>query len=124
MNWSRLIEVLIVVSLTSGGQLLFRYGMRGSNQAVQGFDKLIMYIVQTPILWLAIALYGLSTLLWLRLLSLYPVSAIYPMVAIGYVTVTIGGVLLLHENVTIQGWIALGIICFGTILLAAAPTQT
>ena len=61
-----------------------------------------MYIVQTPILWLAIALYGLSTLLWLRFLSLYPVSAIYPMVAIGYVTVTIGGVLLLHGDMLLS----------------------
>jgi drug/metabolite transporter (DMT)-like permease len=97
--------------------------MRNIGEVGGGLVGMIGHILQTPILWLAIGLYGFSTLLWLRVLSRYPVSAVYPMVAIGYLFVTIGGVLFLKEQVSVQAWIALAVICAGTLLLAAAPVQ-
>ena len=116
MNWSRLLEVLVVVVFTSSGQLLLRLGAR-SLQA-ENIGQLIQAILRTPILWLAVGLYGVSTLLWIRVLSRYPVGSVYPMVAVGYVLVTAGGVVFLGEKVPLQGWIALAVICFGTLLLA------
>jgi drug/metabolite transporter (DMT)-like permease len=124
MDFSKLLEVFIVVMFTSAGQLLLRTGMRDVKLLDAGFGKLITFIFQTPLLWLAIALYGVSTLLWLRVLAKYPVGSVYPMVAIGYVLVTVGGVLFLGERVPLQGWIALAIICFGTLLLATVPAPT
>jgi multidrug transporter EmrE-like cation transporter len=46
------------------------------------------------------------------------------MVAIGYVLVTVGGILFLGEKVPLQGWLALTVICVGTLLLATTPWQT
>ncbi|NWG18490.1 MAG: 4-amino-4-deoxy-L-arabinose transferase [Chloroflexi bacterium] len=124
MDWSRLLEVLVVVVFTSAGQLLLRAGARGLSEAGANLSSLITYVLQTPLLWLAVALYGVSTLLWIRVLSRYPVGSVYPMVAIGYVLVTTGGVLFLGEKVPLQGWIALAVICFGTVLLAMTPVQS
>lgn len=124
MDWGKLTEVLLVVVLTSSGQLLLRMAMRGGSAAIIGLGGLVQYLLQTPLLWLALGLYGVSTLLWMRVLSRYPVGAVYPMVAIGYVFVTMGGAVFLSERVPVQGWVALGIICFGTLLLAATPWQT
>lgn len=124
MDWSRLFEVLIVVLFTSAGQLLLRQGARGLNEAGADLNSLIGYILQTPLLWLAVVFYGISTLLWIRVLSRYPVGSVYPMVAIGYVLVTAGGVVFLGEKVPLQGWVALAVICFGTLLLAMTPVQS
>jgi multidrug transporter EmrE-like cation transporter len=121
MEWSKLLEVVIVVLFTSSGQLLLRMGMRDFQTANAGIGELVNFIIRTPMLWLAIGLYGVSTLLWMRVLSKYPVGSVYPMVAIGYVLVTTGGVLLLGEKVPVQGWIALAVICFGVLLLASTP---
>lgn len=123
MDWSKLLEVLLVVVLTSSGQLLLRVAMRGSGAAGDNLSGLVQHLFQTPVLWLALGLYGLSTLLWMRVLCRYPVGAVYPMVAIGYLFVTIGGLLFLGERVSVQAWLALAVICFGTLLLAAAPAQ-
>lgn len=119
MEWSRLIEVLVVVCFTSAGQLLLRLGAR--NLQADNIGQLIGVVLHAPLLWLAVGLYGISTLLWIRVLSRYPVGSVYPMVAIGYVLVTTGGVLFLGERVPLQGWIALAVICFGTLLLATTP---
>lgn len=123
MDFARIAEVIVVVLFTSAGQLLLRQGMRNIGEGANGLTDMIGHILQTPILWLAIGLYGFSTLLWLRVVSRYPVSAVYPMVAIGYIFVTIGGLIFLNERVSLQGWIALAVICAGTLLLAAAPAQ-
>lgn len=120
MDWSKLFEVVLVVLFTSSGQLLLRMGMRGLGTTNSGMGDLINFVIRTPSLWIAIGLYGISTLLWMRVLSKYPVGSVYPMVAIGYVLVTAGGVLL-GEKVPLQAWVALGIICLGVGLLAATP---
>lgn len=123
MDWTRLVEVLVVVMFTSAGQLLLRLGARGLDLSAGGVGSLVGTILRTPLLWLAIGLYGISTLLWIRVLSRYPVGSVYPMVAVGYVLVTAGGVMLLGERVPLQAWVALGIICAGVLLLAATPAQ-
>jgi multidrug transporter EmrE-like cation transporter len=124
MDWGKLLEVFQVVLFTSAGQLLLRLGMRGFEANASGLDQLIRYVLHTPSVWFAVGLYGVSTLLWMRVLTRYPVGAVYPMVAMGYVLVTIGGLLFLNEKVPLQGWLALMVICFGTLLLAATPWQS
>ena len=120
MDWGRLIEVGIVVIFTSAGQLLLRLAMRNGNSAVGNITQLVSYAIQTPTLWLGLGFYGVSTLLWMRVLSRYPVGSVYPMVAIGYILVTVGGVLFLDEHVPPQAWLALAVICAGTLLLASS----
>ncbi|MBZ0300212.1 MAG: hypothetical protein K8J31_10740 [Anaerolineae bacterium] len=122
MDWVRLFEVLIVVVFTSTGQLLLRAAMRSADLASGNLNQLVSYALHTPLLWLAVGVYGFATLLWMRVLSRYPVGAVYPMVAIGYVLVTLGGVLFLNERVPMQAWIALMLICAGTLLLATSST--
>jgi undecaprenyl phosphate-alpha-L-ara4N flippase subunit ArnE len=97
--------------------------MRNFGMTGDSLGQLIGFALRTPLLWLAIALYGFSTLLWMRVLARYPVGSVYPMVAIGYLLVTLGGTIFLGERVPLQGWVALTIICFGTLLLAATPWQ-
>jgi multidrug transporter EmrE-like cation transporter len=120
VDWTRLIEVIIVVLFTSTGQLLLRVAMRDADLTEGGLGGLIAYALQTPALWLGIAAYGASTLLWLRVLSRYPVGAVYPMVAIGYILVTLGGVVFLQERVPAQTWIGLGVICAGVLIMATS----
>jgi undecaprenyl phosphate-alpha-L-ara4N flippase subunit ArnE len=123
MDVSRLAEVLVVVVFTSVGQLLLRLGARGLDLSAGGIGDLVGTFLRAPLLWLAVGLYAISTLLWIRVLSRYPVGSVYPMVAVSYVLVTIGGAVLLGERVPLQAWLALAIICAGVLLLAATPVQ-
>ena len=123
MDWSKFLNIIIVVLFTSTGQLLMRSAMRTFNTE-GGFMMLLQYIIQTPLVWLALACYGVSTFLWLQILSRYPVGAVYPMVALGYVIVTLGGIMFLGERVPTQAWMALTFICIGTLLLGTVSWQT
>jgi multidrug transporter EmrE-like cation transporter len=116
-------EIFVVVLLTSSGQLLLRTVMRGVD-LTGGAGQLVSFALKTPLLWVALGLYGISTILWVRILSRFPVSSVYPMVALGYVLVTLGGVVFLNEKVPLQGWIALAVICLGVFLLATSSIQS
>jgi drug/metabolite transporter (DMT)-like permease len=123
IDFGKLIEVFVVVLFTSSGQLLLRTVMKDFDVS-SGFSELLNFAIKNPLLWVALGLYGISTLLWIRVLARFPVSSVYPMVAVGYVLVTLGGTLFLGERVPLQSWIALAIICFGVLLLANTSGQS
>ena len=51
-------------------------------------------------LWLGLACYGISVVLWLGALSRVPVSIAYPMLSIGYVVNAFAAALLFGEALT------------------------
>jgi drug/metabolite transporter (DMT)-like permease len=66
----------------------------------------------SPFIWLGLAIYGMSVLTWLWVLSKVDVSVAYPFVGISFI-LTVGiGALYLHEHVSPLRW-------FGTLLIVA-----
>jgi len=62
--------------------------------------------------------YAFSSLIWLTLASRYRLSLIYPMVAMGYVFVVLGSIVVFHDRPTVYTWVALTFIVIGVSLLA------
>lgn len=62
--------------------------------------------------------YATSLLIWLMALSRVNVSLAYPMLAIGYVINALAAQHFLNETISMQRWIALGVITLGVALLA------
>jgi drug/metabolite transporter (DMT)-like permease len=75
-------------------------------------------LLSVPWLWLALACYGLSVVVWLLGLSRVPVSQAYPLVSVGYV-VNVGLAWWLFAEVpNVQRVVGIAVIIFGVVLVA------
>ncbi|GLR25745.1 MULTISPECIES: SMR family transporter [Limnobacter] len=73
--------------------------------------------LQWPMI-LGLFCYGFSLLVWLMALSRTEVSLAYPMLSIGYVVNAFAAQYFLGETVSLQRWLAIGVIVVGVALLA------
>ena len=86
----------------------------------QAADKVsVSQALRRPILWLGIALWIIELAAWLRVLETVPLTIAYPLMALVYVIIQIGGVVLLKEPFTKRhGWgallITVGVGCIGS----------
>lgn len=106
---------VIAVIINAGAQLSMKFAGRGMEMA-SGLSKWF-----SPWLFLALALYGLSFLLVVRVLSVNPLSVATPVMAGGtFLLITLLGWLLLGETLGVQKLAGIGLIFIGIVLLATA----
>jgi drug/metabolite transporter (DMT)-like permease len=70
------------VALISVGQILFKYSALQSDKSPG-----IAALVRNPYLILAVAIYGLATLLWVWQLKYVPLNRAYPLFALAFAIV-------------------------------------
>ncbi|MDW9589645.1 EamA family transporter [Sinorhizobium meliloti] len=68
-------------------------------------------------LWCGLSAYAISVFLWLAVLSRNQVSAVYPMLSIGYVIAIVFGFLLLGEAISLTRMVGIAVICVGVFLI-------
>lgn len=109
---------LVSILLGATGQFLFRVGMlqHGKVSVTNIWGQLWEIIALPPIL-AGFLCFGLSSVLWLVVISRWELSYAYPMVALGYVFVCIYGVIFLDERLNIAKVIALVLILAGITIL-------
>jgi len=94
--------ILLLVSVVFGatGQFLFKIGMQSYGQvsAMDAFKNLLSIII-TPQVFSGFVLFGLSSVLWLSVISKSQLSYAYPMVSMGYVLTLIMSKVFLNEQV-------------------------
>jgi len=108
------IGLTVFTTLLALGQLMFKQigvGMRGQT-LLDGFVTLF----QQPLLYGALAIYGLATLLWIWILSRVPLMQAYPWTAAGIVIVSLLGLVVFGERVGPLFWVGIGLILAGLIL--------
>jgi multidrug transporter EmrE-like cation transporter len=89
------------ITLGATGQFLFRLGMLSYGKVtVTGIWGQLGAILFTPAIFLGFLCFGLSSFLWLVVISHWELSYAYPLVALGYVLVILYGTFLLHEHLT------------------------
>ena len=90
---------LVSIFLGATGQFLFRLGMLHYGKVtVIGIWGQLIEIIFTPAILLGFLCFGLSSLLWLVVISRWELSYAYPLVALGYVLAIVFGTVLLHED--------------------------
>jgi drug/metabolite transporter (DMT)-like permease len=67
---------------------------------------------------LALAIYGLATLLWIMLLQHVPLSRAYPYMALSFVLVAAASALLLGERIGVGQMAGFGLIVAGFLVVA------
>ncbi|EGW41163.1 EamA family transporter [Desulfosporosinus sp. OT] len=97
-----LFVALVSIVLGASGQFLFRLGMLHYGKvSVTGIWRQLGSIILTPAIFLGFMCFGVSSILWLVVISRWELSYAYPLVALGYVIAILYGTLLLHENLTL-----------------------
>ncbi|MEM4282402.1 MAG: EamA family transporter [Candidatus Woesearchaeota archaeon] len=64
-----------------------------------------------------IAIYALSTMLYIPALKGGELSVLYPLVSLGYIWTTLLAIPLLHERMNFLKWLGIGLIVSGTMLI-------
>ena len=113
MNLSRLDTTLlsIVAASLAGGQYFFRRAggeIRGL-QLNEAASTLIVY----PGFYIALALYGCATILWIFVLSRVPLMLAYPWIAAATIAVPFIGKIAFGERVGPMFWPGFGLIVVG-----------
>ncbi len=115
-----LLLVLIAVALGAVGQIFLKQGMGGMKLSGAGAQRVLSLLaaILKPAVFTGLLLYAISTLFWLTVLTTQQLSYVYPMIAVGYVLVTVLSVLFLREQVSALRWLSLLVICAGVAMLA------
>ena len=117
-----LLGVALCAIATTAANLLLRYGL----QQVGGFGlgsgtviSLLFRLLGSAGFIGGLILYGLSALIWFRILSVGEVSSCYPvLVGLTFLMVTSGGVLLFSESIGVMKILGAVTILAGIILIA------
>jgi len=114
------------VALNAAAQLLLKAATRTSGALVSDAGRVSWSaaadLLRAAPLWVGLACYGVSVVLWLGALSRAPVSIAYPMLSVGYIVNAAAAVFLFGEALTTPKVVGILLIVGGVIVLArAAP---
>lgn len=112
--------LFICIILGVCGQLVLKRGMNKADifsfrktEKVELFKKIFLneYII------LGFIFYGLSSLLWLVIISKLELSYAYPMVSSGYFFVALFSMLFFKEHISWQRWLSIFVIILGVVII-------
>jgi drug/metabolite transporter (DMT)-like permease len=103
------------------GQLAFKLGLDQLPEHEGGFrlGRFWRQIAGAPLLWCGVSAYVIEFITWLFVLSLAPLSLIFPAASLSYVGVVLGGRLVLGETVSRRRWLGTLVITTGVMLVCA-----
>ncbi len=114
MNWATYILLFVSIGSGSAGQLLLKRGMsrRPGFQLAE-----IPGLVRDLNIWSGFLCYGVSLLLYFKVLETIPLSLAFPTISVGYAGVVILSSILFKEPVKSSRWVAVILICLGVALV-------
>jgi len=121
MSPNSIMLILISIILTSGSQIVLKFGMMsGSVQIALASHKsseIALAIISSPFIIGGLICFGLSAIIWLFVLSKIPVSSAYPFIALGIVATTFFGHFMFNEPITAYKALGLCLILSGILLI-------
>ena len=107
------------IALAACGHLLIKLGLTAAAQSTlpaTPIQNIFHYLLQ-PAVPLGLCIYGVGTLLWIRAVSRHNISFLYPLTALNYVIVSLGGKILFHESLSAGRCIGIAVVVLGVALL-------
>jgi multidrug transporter EmrE-like cation transporter len=98
--------VLFAVVLAACGQLMLKYGMQSAMARAHHTGGSLV-----------IAVFVVSAMAWLGVLSRVPLSIAYPFNALGYIAILSASIVILHERANILTWVGSLIVVTGLLLV-------
>jgi drug/metabolite transporter (DMT)-like permease len=121
-----IVIILISVTLAAVAQLTLKAGMNHVNDALApdtfSFNgESLKALVQQPYVWGGLALFGISAVVWLVVLSRASLSFAYPFASITYVLILLFDHFVLDEQVPPLRWAGVAAIAIGIFLVSRTP---
>jgi multidrug transporter EmrE-like cation transporter len=130
MNAGSLLLALVSITLSAFAQITFKLGVsQPAVQAVLAQAKTAPWystasgLLLSPAVLGGFALYGVSAILWLVVLSKVDVSVAYPFVAVGFLVTMVAGAVLFDEPVGLVRVVGTLLVCAGVILVAGTKAS-
>ena len=119
---SRLVSLgllLVSVIFAVAGQLTLKSAMDsvGRIGKTSQLADTLTRAMKEPLLWMGLALFGISALFWLIVLSRVRLSVAYPIVGISYILIVLLARFRLHEHVPTLRWIGVTVIAIGIAII-------
>jgi|SRR6266568_2308321 len=116
-------EWLVVgsVILAAAGQLLIKAAL--THLVTASVPAGMLHTLLSPGILTGLFIYGLGTLVWVRAVSMESISYLYPLSALNYAIVALGGHLLFGEIIRPGRWLGIAVMTFGIYLLTRAVAR-
>jgi drug/metabolite transporter (DMT)-like permease len=114
--------ILLSVGLAAVAQLTLKYGMNRVG-FIGGTDlgtpaSTLVRIAREPAVWAGLAMFGMSAVFWMVVLSRAALSFAYPFAALTYVLILLFDWLVLREPVIALRWGGVALIIGGLVLIS------
>jgi drug/metabolite transporter (DMT)-like permease len=116
--------ILVSVSLAALAQLTLKHGVNQAFPPPSAFKldgHSLRSMLATPTVWLGIALFGLSAIAWVAVLSRTSLSFAYPFVSLTYVLILSVDKFVLLESVPAVRWAGVALIVSGIVVISRTP---
>lgn len=118
--------ILLSVGLAAVAQLALKHGMNEVNDRLAparfGLDAAsLRALLAQPFVWGGLALFGVSALVWLAVLSRASLSFAYPFASLTYVLILLFDAFVLDEHVPPLRWGGVACIALGIFLISRTP---
>ena len=118
----RVAMIIGCILFAGGGNLLLKAGMENVGSVAETHLSLSRYGLATicqPTILIGIVLYIASFIMWLALLSMMEISAVYPVfVSAAFLLVMAGSAIWFHENVTSLRIIGTLVVALGIFIVS------
>jgi undecaprenyl phosphate-alpha-L-ara4N flippase subunit ArnE len=110
--------LLFAVLLAATGQLLLKHGMQvATARAHASGGSLVVAAATSPMVLGGLAIFAISAVAWLAVLSKVPLSIAYPFNALSYLIILAASVILLHERANLLTWGGSVLVVSGLIIV-------
>ncbi len=111
--------LLVSISFAVVGQLTLKTAMDrvGRIGRASEFSETLARAAKEPLLWLGLALFGISAMFWLVVLSRVRLSVAYPLVGVSYILIVALARFRLHEHVPPLRWLGVFVIAIGIAII-------
>jgi drug/metabolite transporter (DMT)-like permease len=109
--------IVLTVIINTCGQFVVKTGVNHAGVVSLLDVRSIIRVLASPIVLSGFAIYFLSAVLWLSILSKTELSWAFPILSLSYVITVLLSPVLLHESFSIQRLFGTLVICFGVFLV-------
>ena len=124
MTVRKYLILLAVVVFGSCGDVCLGRGMRDFGPVTTANWRLLLTALWDPWVILGICLLILFFCSYLTALSWADLTYVLPATALSYILMALLARIFLHENVTLQHWLGIGLITMGVGFVASGPPLT
>ena len=111
------------VVLGAAGHLLIKSGVNSASCLASHAHEHLFALIRMPLLF-GILLYLTGTTLWVFAVAHKEISFLYPITALTYVIVAVGGKLMFHESVSALHWLGIVVVVSGIALMQRSDDRS